>query len=500
MDRPSARCGRAPRRGEEGVVLVFALFVILILLVIVPQFRFSASVEREIAFNEVEELQMESLARAAILRARSALLVDLDEDGSEGEALGADQGASAGAGGAPADQGAGAAGAAAGGSAGAGGAGGGAAGAHVDSLDEVWANGEFTITLGEEAGFKTRIVVSDEDAKLNLLLLFSDDEEYRREWRPRFERCLDLMRDGEPDDLSISDASDLVDRIEKWMQGDRKSEELSTPPLAQGDWHKLLHRAVHAPLSLAELCLAGGIPPRLLHGFGVEDGDERRWILGLSQTLTVWSNLEYVDPTPNAGQPPQNPDSGPENRARSEAPGVNNGRVNVNTAPLCVLKSLFSDDEVPYSSWDRYEEFRREQLEELKKQREELSGASDEEKSDPNLDDEDVAAYPLKTLDDLRKVEGFSPDSSSLTPERWNKLASLLSVESNVFTITVMIGTHALPRRYYVARSVVWRREHGQDSRCLPIVPFEHVPLSAVDMGDFAKELEEWSESYSGDS
>ena len=65
------------------------MFVLLLLLVIVPQFLFSAHVERELALNEVAELQMEATARAAMLRAQAGLLIDLEDDKS-GEGDGGD--------------------------------------------------------------------------------------------------------------------------------------------------------------------------------------------------------------------------------------------------------------------------------------------------------------------------------------------------------------------------------------------------------------------------
>ncbi len=491
------RNARAPaRRAEEGVVLVLALFVIMILLVIVPQFRFSASLDRELARNDVQDVQMESLARAAILRAEAALLVDLEDDLSKSDAAGADDGSEFGGDGA---LGGGGAGGATGSSDGASGSGGsGKSGTHVDSLDEVWANHQLSLSLGEDSGFKTRIVVSDEDAKLNLLLLFAADQEYRTEWRDRFERMIDLMRDGEPEDLSRGEADDLLRRIEKWVEGDRPGDELATAPLASGDWHETLDRRVLAPLSLAELCLSGGIKPTLLHGFDVGESDDRHRVLGLEQGLTVWSNLEYKDPgaEETAASNATVPAAG--TNTSQEAPAMNNGRVNVNTAPLCVLKSLFTDNEVPYAAWDQYDEFRKQRLEEIERERKDLENASDAEKKNKRKTDEaDEPTYPLHTVDDLRRMDGFSPDSSSVTPENWTKLSSYISVESNVFTITVMIGTRGPSRRFYVARAVVWRRTEGDAPACIPIVPFERIATSAADVADFAKELDEWSESAS---
>ncbi|MSR47089.1 MAG: hypothetical protein EXS13_08490 [Planctomycetes bacterium] len=485
------------RRRESGVVLILAMFVILLLMVIVPQFCFSAHVERERAMNDVTELQMESIARAAILRAQAGILVDLEDDQSKEEGSGDDG-----------PLGGGGAGGAAGGAAGSGGgappdgsgdapgAGGGSTN-HCDSLDEPWAEGTLDFTLGDLAELKTKIMISDEDAKLNVLLLAAEEREYRDEWRSRFERCLDLMRDGMPEDLAISDSAELVDKMERWMRGERDHDELSKPKLQSGDWQGIAEQPTYAPLSLAEFALAGGIKPNLLTGYLYgepdDDPDEQKWVPGLCQGLTVWSNLEWKDLEVEEAKPDAT--GGPKS-ARAEAQGVNNGRVNVNTAPIWVLKSLFPDSEIPYSAWDDYEKFRREQLEEIKRKREEARSGGGGFSQDDKPDATD-AKYPLKTIDDLRKVEGFTSDSGSMTPERWDKLAMLLTVESNVFTITAVVATLRPPVRYYVARAVVWRRSQGSgEPRCLPVVNFERVPVSAVDLREFAKEIEEESSYY----
>jgi type II secretory pathway component PulK len=509
-------------RSDDGFVLILALFVILILLVVVPQFAYSARVDRDLARNDVQDLQMESIARAAMMRAAAALLVDLDNDssgqgdgsGGLGGGAGGGGGGGGGAGGASGggpsggpgggNRGGGPGGGNGGGGAGGGGAGGGAGGGssgqHPDSLDEVWANGELSFTLGEQAGFKTKTIIVDEDGKLNLLELFCNDPDYRKDWHDRVARLLDLMRDGQPEDLTLSDASQLLDRFEHWMQGERSNDQLTVAPLATTDFHDLTDKPAHAPLALSELLLTGGVKPRLFYGFGTGEGDQHKWVTGLDQVLTVWSNVEFVMPPP-AGTDSSTapPDKRVDPNARGEAPGVNNGRINVNTAPVCVLKSLFDDHDVPYAAWDKYDEFRKKQLDQLAQDRKELATATDEEKQKKKDEmDPSAATYPLKTLDDLRKVEGFTPDSGALTPDKWNKLASYLSIESNVFTITVVVATTDTPpesRRYFVARSVVWRRTQGnKQATCIPIVPFELLPASAIDLTKFAKEVDDWSE------
>ena len=112
----------------------------------------------------------------------------------------------------------------------------------------------------------------------------------------------------------------------------------------------------------------------------------------------------------------------------------------------------------------------------------------DPKKKDPAPDE---PIYPLKSVDDLRRFKGFSTDGG-ITPDVWNKLSMLLTVESNVFTITALVGTTDAPHRYYAARSVVWRRGSG-DKATLPIVPFEKLSLAAVNLEEFAKELDQFS-------
>jgi hypothetical protein len=491
------------RRGEEGFVLLFVLFIIVVMMVVTAELSYSSRVDREIAQNTILKLQMEELAVAAIRRGEVALLTDLDDDakGAEDGAAGAG-GASGGGGGVG---GGGTSGGTAGGAAGGstGGATGGTvagngdqpgSGAHVDSLDEMWASGQISLSLGSEGGFQTRIVITDEDSKLNLLLLLAEDEDYRKTWRDRFERALDYLRDGKPDDLGASEASDYLDRFTKWMEGDRGNDELSLPTLASGQWKSAGDHTTYAPFTLRDFVLTGQMSDSLYYGFPYGEGEERIWVPGIEQALTVWSNLEYVDlktEDPNKDTQDSNTTTAP--KARNEAPGVNNGRINVNTAPLFVLRSLFPDSDIAPSAWEDYDTFRKKALDDKKKERESLSSDGNstttiDKKKEPLADE---PTYPLKTIDDLRRFKGFSTESG-IQPDVWAKLSMLLTVESNVFTITALVGTTDVPHRYYAARSVIWRRGSG-DKANVPIVSFEPLRLCAVNLEDFAKDLDQFS-------
>jgi hypothetical protein len=483
----------APRRGEEGFVLLFVLFVIVVMMVVTAELSYSSRVDREIAQNTILDLQMEELARAAVRRGEVALLTDLEDDGKNAEE-GADGAAGGGGIGGGGTSG-GTAGGAAGGSTGGGATGDGSSGGHVDSLDEMWASGQISLALGTDAGFQTRILVSDEDSKLNLLLLLAEDEEYRKLWRDRFERALDYLRDGKPGDLGSSEASDYVERFTKWMEGDRGNDEFSNPNLASGQWKSAGDRTTWAPFTLRDFALTGQLSDSLYYGFPYGEGEERVWIPGIEQELTVWSNLEYVDRnSEDANKDAQDSNSTVPPKERNEAPGVNNGRINVNTAPVYVLRALFPDSEIAPSAWEDYDTFRKKTLDEKKKERDSLTSDSnstttlDPKKNEPAPDE---PIYPLKTVDDLRRFKGFSAESG-ISPDVWSKLSMLLTVESNVFTITALVGTSDVPHRYYAARSVVWRRGSG-DKANVPIVPFEKLALSAVNLEEFAKELDQFS-------
>lgn len=494
-DPDRAPRGVPSRPGEEGFVLLFVLLVIVVMIVVTAELSYSSRVDREIAQNTILELQMEELAHAAVRRGEVALLTDLDDDAKSSQDA-ADGGTSGGA------SAGGAAGGATGGATGGGAAGtmtgndANGSGTHVDSLDEMWASGQISLALGSEGGFQTRIVISDEDSKLNLLLLLAEDDDYRKLWRDRFERALDYLRDGKPGDLGSSEANEYLDRFTKWMEGDRGNDELSNAaPLSSGQWKSAGDKTTFAPFNLREFVMTGQISDSLYYGFPYGEGDERVWIPGLEQALTVWSNLEYVDPkTQDPNQDTQDSNTTTAPKERNEAPGVNNGRINVNTAPLFVLRSLFPDSDIPPSAWEDYDSFRQKTLDDKKKERESLAGDSnstttlDPKKQEPGADE---PIYPLKTVDDLRRFKGFSTEGG-ISPDVWAKLSMLLTIESNVFTITALVGTTDVPHRYYAARSVVWRRG-STDKATLPIVPFEKLSLAAVNLEDFAKDLDQFS-------
>ncbi len=514
----AAAAHRAPSgRREEGIVLVLALLVMLILVVVVTQLIYSATVDQTRSENQALELQMEKIAEAALMKANAELLQDMEDSQMQAEEQA--EGGVDPTGGPEAMLAASESG--------------------HDSLDEEWARGTISFDLGSEQDFETKIFIEDEDSKINLLLLGSPDEEYQQEWRDRTIRAIDYLRDGQTNDFSISDAESIVERFESWMKGDRNDDELPIAPLSEGPWETANQDSFHPPLSLQELTLTGGLDEAALYGFTEGEEDDRVWVPGLSKILTVWSNLKYE--TDGQGQGNQNngqggsgtgsgpadPSSGGDSSADSgssgtsdsagtasdeegaipqPAPGVNNGRININTAHTSVLRALFSEDEIPATSWEDYEFLRDEVLEELAEEEESYFGSDDEDdeddqdrfddvprEDDPNTpEDESLdTEYPLESVEALRLMEPFSETGSYLEDETWNLLKSILSVQSHVFTVTVVVATREPPFRYFVARSVVWRRMGNDGPTMIPVVPFEKLPPAAIDLSRFEAELEE---------
>ncbi len=502
-----------PLLGQRGTVLILAFLVMLILAVMVTQLFYSSSVDLRVAEHDKRNLQMELLARAGLRKAQVVLLLDLEDDSSSAEDQEGGSGDEGGGGGLPT-----------GGGSGDGTGDGAQESATVDALDEDWATGDIPFELGSDQRLRVKIHIEDEDRKFNLLLLGTREEEYRKEWRERMERAVDLMRDGKPRDFSSSEASDIVQRIEEWMKGERNDTlELTVAPLASKE-QRVDGSTFHPPLSLDELQLAGLKDRTLFTGFlepaSRRDEEDRSWVMGVRSIFTVSTNLEMEGGSDDKGgtndgsgndqegenkeeedkkkeEEEDKKDDEKTDQEEEEAEGVNNGRINVNTAPLCVLKALLPESELPASAWDEYEEFRNEHLKEiLEKLKNPFDDDKDKDEEDRRKDDPDEPIYPLESIEDLRRFEAFSEKNTFLQPDTWDKLSSILAVQSNVFTVTVAVGTTDEPHQYFIVRSLFWRRRTGDETKIIPLVHFKLLSPTEIDLQGFDKELAQWAEEF----
>ncbi len=416
------------RRSEAGVSIVLAMLVLFVLVIVLFQVRFTASVELDHSRAFVDAARMGMLADAAFQQAQTQLLLDVDtpDDGSGGDAGGGDLlGGLGGAGGGD----------------GGGGDGGGDASGSVDGgpgsdeqasiadtiaktdslLDEWQDSSALSPALGQD--FTMFVEVEDEDSKINLLGLWNPDKDIAAKHREIVRRLLDKAFEGTSRDLSIVDATDLIDSLDDWVSGNRGTfDPVPVPKIkpSNADEEKtetelsgagfLDNQKVNFPLTLGELADIEGITSERLVGF-VEDDT---FYPGLDRYLTVNSSLE-IKPKPKTddlfGDSPftkgslfdkpgltagantgaggagaggagagageaggaggaGGSDTGTDDTEESFDP-TNDGLVNANTAPLTVLRAL-APDEIPTSFIEKIVEYRKEII------RLQLEGALDE--------------------------------------------------------------------------------------------------------------------------
>ena len=172
------------------------------------------------------------------------------------------------------------------------------------------------------------------------------------------------------------------------------------------------------------------------------------------------------------------------------------GRINVNTSPVAVLRALLDDRDLPYDFWDNVIEYRNEPQDD------------EDEEEDPPLDEygEAIVAYKyFGTIDDLSQVDGWL----DIEPIHQGELGNLLKTQSSVFSVYVTArrptGEERV-RRYNrradiereetegqglvrTVRSVIWRRAVGDGSfEVVPLVRWEVVDYVPYEVRDFPDE------------
>ena len=481
------------RRGEQGATILLALLVFFVLVVVVWQVFFTSQVELDRASAQVMAVRTRYLAEATRLQACSVLLMDIEQADEEA----ADQG---GAGGGAAPGGLGDLG---------GGGGGGSSPAEVvantDSMLDEWANPvALAPALAED--FTIHVEVIDEDSKLNLLGLWAEDDEVRKEWRDVVERLLDKAYEGTSLDLSGSDALELIENLDEWVKGDRRIFERRDPPqlkltdeqdeaASDVDTDIIETDEVHFPLTLGEMLLVEGLMPEHLNGF-VEDDEFHP---GLREYLTVWTHIELKavqeeeDPFADS---PLGAGAGDEEDAGDETVletghTANNGQVNANTAPLAVLRAL-APDNIPTAFLERVVEFR-EKIHELQDEMPELDPRDEERlaeeqaedaEAQEELDEDDPAFYVFQEPGDVFSKIEDEWDLSVFTEEsEKDEFTARLCVTSDVFTIKIMVIDPESERRW-TYRTIVWRIEDADTPRLVPLVPLEEFydPRRPVDL------------------
>ena len=481
------------RADQRGVALVLVLIFSILLYVLVYELVTTAQMARLTGENDALLVRMRSQADYTVQRVEEMLLDDLmgaaaggGEEGGLGGAMGGAMGGGspgAGLGGeAPAEP---------------------DEGADVESSRDNW----YQPTGFADGDLTTYVWVEDENRKFNILALASPDEEFARKSRERFIRLIDVLREDTELDLSSSDATQIADDFMEWIGTQTRDEERIPRPKLKSDTEE--RRELSIPLHLDELMMLRSVTEDLFFD-KVLDG---RVIPGLESVMTVYTSLVFDPGDPEkiarqrarSGQPPPPPETVPEPNAPSAQPEGVGIRININTAPRAVLRSLFAPSEIPDLVIDAILRFRNEEVEETE----------EEEFVEDYVGDVDLGTQvTLKIFADVSDVEQIPEFQNLPNPEVKEEFYRLTTVNSDVFSIHIAsLFRRNEETRVYVlkrVRSVMMRMDNGQDGYLHPLIlqeqrhglrvvqsdfPDDYVDLFPVynEMDYFAQEERAWN-------
>ncbi len=514
--------GRPHRRGTALLLSILVLFVVI---TIVFQISIGSMTDARVARNDVRLTTMDLAIESASFDIFEQLRADAEAAGDAGTDPTDPAAGMGGAGGAEPGMGAGATGA-------------GEEGQQAsDSHEDEWGRPQ----RHEINQVDMRILVQDEDSKVNVLNMLNADEEVAEEAFRRVVRVLDLFREGTLEDLGGREAEDLAEAMRDHML-ERDRSLLPRPELLTDDEE---NDNLGLPLSLREFVTLAPFEERHFRDYRDEDGTP---VHSISSFLTVFSSpatLSSATSSPAASTPGGGVDalsaagggittataskSGTEvteqggavdaaGAAGAPAGGAGGGAggggagggseptaasagfgVNLNTAPPAVLKALLDDRDVSSRFWDEVIEYRN---------LEEEEDYDDEEDDEPLYDEygeEIIQRQVFDSLDELGELRGWEDQDVEIQ----ERIEDLLTTESHVFSIYITArldtGVERFEQQAMTAaevarmeeqsgsalvrtvRMVVWRRTGGEEIELVPIIPWEvldYVPYEVLDFPD----------------
>ena len=500
----------APRAGERGVALVMAMIFSILLYILVAELVVSSRMVRATGENDALLARMRGQMLFQLQEAEDKLLNDLagaaagDDGGLGGALAGAmpDPGAAAGAPGAAGD---------------------GLGGeeqeedptSKCDSSRDAW----YEPIGNADNDLTTYVWIEDENRKLNLLALWSADEEFAQTSRDRLVRLIDGLREDTEFDVSSSDATRIAQDIIDWGQRPG-TDQMPTPLLKSRDEQR---QDLVVPLHLDELMMLSSVSEELFFD-KVLDG---RVYLGLESVLTLWTSVQPDPGSPEkvarqraaaeargetVPEPAAEETAGQEGDEQSPPQPEGEGiRINVNTASRAVLRALFPPERVPDRVIDAIIRYRNEIDEEATEAAAEDSEAEASDFGDMQLGTQTLLQF-FETTGDLEQVEEFAelPDE-----EVKAEILAALTTKSDVFSIhlATLYKRNEENRIYLLrrSRSIVMRIDDGAEGQVVPLIPFEEriglrlQPIDLqeeqellrdeqyLDMDQFAKEERAWN-------
>ena len=546
--RPYVSSGRAGNGSRSGAALLLSLLMLIVLVAIVIQINVGTSTDARVARNDVGLTGMDLAVESALLQVDDQLLQDAENT------EGASPAGGAGAPGAPAQAPAPAA------SSPAAAAGAPGANAPCDSRKDEWARPQRT-TLNE---IRLRVSVQDEDSKINVLNMLNPDEKEAQAAFDRVVKVLDLCREGTQADIDAHTAEQMARAMLEYMK-QRKDAKVPRPALLSDDTNNpdqglplsLKEFACLPPFDESHFRDFRDGDGKIVHGIGsfltvwssVATSADAARLQGSAPAVAggagapgssgSGSGSGSSSSSGSGGSPGQSGSGSPGNPSSGNSAGSGGGTgaagsapggggpgpggasgaggggaggqggasssggyaVNVNTAPVAVLKSLFDDHDLHPRFFDAVVEYRN--LEEEKSK-----DAPPDQETAPEVDEFGREVKDCKIFDTLAKlseVRGYS----DLPTDVQSRLNQLLTVQSNVFSIFIvarrstsaegdnsdMAGSPAEIRAreeagdtlIRVVRSVVWRHKVDDEWVVTPIVRWElldYVPFEVEDYPD----------------
>lgn len=490
----------AGAHARRGAALMLAILVLFALIMIVFQISMNAGTDRRIARNDRQLTNFDLAIESMLLQ----VYEDLAEDAAASQE--ADSGADAGGGGFPPLPGAE-------------GDTGGASGP-TDSRKDTWARPQRT----EINGVALRILIQDENSKLNVLTMLTEDKDEADKAFDRVVRVLDLCRESTTEDIDGGEARDMAESMRDFLQS-RENAVLPVPSLLTDEDSE---NDYGMPLTLREFVVLDGFQGKHFRDYRDSDGAVVHSIasfLTISTSLSTYqefrddiqeasqqtgANVGVADSGGTAesddGADPAEGDASADggfdpatgNAALSGGDGNAGYAVNVNTAPNAVLHAIMDRNEISWTFLDDLIAYRNE-----------------EEEADPGLEETDpvydeygeevVDRKIFDSLDELEEVYSWDTNEPALRDEFMNHL----TVESSVFSIFVTarfstnsdkdsqgdMSREALEEAEEMGtdltrtvRCLVWRYQDGEDYVLVPLERWEVLDYRPYEVLDYPEE------------
>ena len=437
---------------RSGAALLLSLLVLLVIVAVVFQINISTNTDAQVTRNDLTMTGMDLAIESAFLQSKQTL-----RDDSDAGAAGGDSGSPEDLpGDVPNDMGD------------APGEGGGAA---TDSFMDEWGKPQST-TIND---IELRILIQDEDSKYNVLNMFQEDEDEAEKAYERVARILDACREGTEEDIGKGTADEMA-RVMRDHWTERSDSYLARTILLSDDEE---NENLGMPLSLRELVVLEPFEER--HFRDYFDVDNER-VHSIESFLTIWT-APYTTSAED----------------EDAEPTVGGFGVNLNRAPMAVLASLMDDRDLNARIWDGVLEYRN--LEE--------EDEDQEEDADPILDEFGNETFPTRVFEDLGELtEVWGWDA--LEPDVRTEAEALLMTESAVFSIYVTarhstaqeggrmgaFENRADKEEYErqgtdivrTVRMVVWRDSSGEETVIIPLLRWEVLGYSPLEVLDYPDE------------